>query len=105
MNSLSRDTEAKEEQRAISASMSELASMCGNLETEVRRLASRIRLALPGGSPFDAIDKQAGMPATTSVGREVAPCRSHLTEELQSRIYQLRELGNTVGGMAERIEL
>lgn len=94
---------AAEEDRAVLSSMTELADACGVLETEARRLARRIALAIPGGSPFDALDKQAGQ--INSTGIAPAPCRSHLTEQLQSRIFQLRALANAIGGMAERVEL
>lgn len=93
----------KEEQRAITASMSELAATCGDLESELRRLARRISDAIPGGSPFEMIDK--GNPSGPGTRTEVAPCRSHMTDELQARIYQLRQLATTVGSIVERIEL
>lgn len=92
-----------EAQRAISSSMTELASTCGDLESEVRRLASRIRVALPGGSPFDMQDKQSAV--APSNPNTPAPVRSQLTDQLQSRIYQLRQLAQTVSGIVERIEL
>lgn len=94
-----------EADRAISASMTELASTCGDVETEVRRLARRIAGAIPGGSPFDMLDKQQSVTTGIPSGQVPTPCRSHLTEEIQTRIYQLRELAKTLNGIVERIEL
>lgn len=96
---------AIEADRAVAQATSELASICGDLESEVRRLANRISVALPGGSPFDVIDKQqqqAGQPTAGAVPR---PVQSVLTVELQMRVYQLQQLAQTVKNMAERIEL
>ena len=90
-----------EVQRAIPQSMTELAEVCGQLETVVRELAARISVALPGGSPFD-------LPTATTQPNGPGipvPCHSALTDHIDTRVRQLRELSQNIRNMAERIEL
>jgi hypothetical protein len=90
-----------EEQRPVAASMNELASSIGNLETALRSLAGRVSPLLPAGSPFERGDKMAP-PTGTSTPR---PVRSNFTDELQSRIYALNSLTGSVNEMVKSIEL
>ena len=103
MYETARNVTPEESPRAIESSMTELASICGDLESEVRSLSRRIARAIPGGSPFDVIDKQPPVPGVTST--QIAPAHSHLTDQLQARIAQLGHLARTISGMVERIEL
>lgn len=92
---------ATEESRPMSASMTQLAESVGDLDTSVRQLAARVSPLIPGGNPFDQPQKEPPGVGTASV----TPMRSGMVSELQARVYQLRQIMNTIQGMARNIEV
>ena len=92
-----------EAERAIAVAMSDLASRIGDLRTISRELANRISPLLPGGSPFDRIEKAASAMAPNVTSPKAV--RSAHCEQLDSRIYELRELTETLQGIVGNIEI
>jgi hypothetical protein len=81
--------------------MTQLASQVGDMETALRALAGRISPLLPAGSPFERAEKLAG----NSVQAAPKPVRSHLCDELQTRIYQLNSLTASINEMVKGVEI
>jgi hypothetical protein len=91
---------ATESERPIAQTMTQLASQVGDLETALRALAGRISPLLPAGSPFDRPQRE-----TATANAVPQPVRSHLCDELHSRVYQLRELTGSINEMVKSVEL
>jgi hypothetical protein len=90
------------DERAISRSMTVLASSLGDLETAARALLERVSPMIPGGSPFnhEQATKLAG--GVTSAPQ---PVRSDFCAALDSRIYQIREITERLNEAARTVEV
>lgn len=100
-----RDSPAEvEADRAIPRALTELASALGDLETAARAVAGRIQYAIPGGSPFDRLEKEMASKVGNSPSAP-QPVRSHICDELHTRIYQLRQVTARLNEMAQGVEL
>ncbi len=89
------------EERAIAQRMSSLASQIGDLRTVARNLANRVSPMIPGGSPFE-MDRIAKAAPGANVP---TPVRSPHCEQLDSRIYELRELTENLESIVRSIEI
>lgn len=92
-----------ESERAISLAMTSLASQIGDLRTVARDLARRIAPLTPAGSPFDRADKAA---AAIAMGSNTPKAvRSTHCEQLDTRVYELRELTEALQSIVRSIEI
>jgi hypothetical protein len=90
-----------EAERAIPAAMTELASAVGDLETAMRALGGRISPLLPSGNPYERAEKVGennALPAPR-------PVRSHLCDQLHTRIHELRGVTVNLQQMLKGIEI
>lgn len=102
-NALGRDfsQQTNEEARAVTRTMTDLASGIGDLETALRALAGRISPLLPAGSPFERAQKVNEVNATVVP----VPVRSAHCDELHNRVYQLRSITAAVNEMVKSVEI
>lgn len=100
-------SQATEAERPIARGMSELAAAQGDLDTAARGLVARIARLIPGGSPFDSVDRMKTMQNTApnpTAGTPVAVA-SDFCGEINARIWGLREITARLNEAAKSIEL
>jgi hypothetical protein len=90
------------EERAIPRAMTDLACSIGELETVARSLLDQISRLIPGGSPFNRPDPTVAAGGNAS---QIQPTHSHHHDEIQSRVYQLREITARLSEAARGVEV